>query len=140
MTESSDLTAAPIVSPLEALAAELGADVARIEREIKLTVALEIERLRAETATQMLALHDRIEAKAAALRAVPPPAEPEEPDDIAPMVAKALALIAEVPAAPPQPPAVVNVTVPLPAPRTERTRVTKHDEQGRIVEIERDVA
>jgi hypothetical protein len=130
----------PPVSPLEALAAELGADVTRIEREIKLTVALEIERLRAETATQMLALHDRIEAKAAALRAVPPPAEPEEPADIAPMVAKAMALIADPPAAPPQPPAVVNVTVPLPAPRTERTRVTKHDEQGRIVEIERDVA
>jgi hypothetical protein len=130
----------PLEELAEALGGELGAQAARIEREIKLTVALEIERLRAETATQMLALHDRIEAKAAALRAVPPPAEPETPDDIAPMVAKALALIADPPAAPPQPPAVVNVTVPLPAPRTERTRVTKHDEHGRIVEIERDVA
>jgi hypothetical protein len=130
----------PLEELAEALGGELGAQTARIEREIKLTVALEIERLRAETATQMLALHDRIEAKAAALRAAPPPAEPEEPDDIAPMVAKALALIADPPAAPPQPPAVVNVTVPLPAPRTERTRVTRHDEHGRIVEIERDVA
>jgi hypothetical protein len=128
-----------------ALGDELGAQVARIERDLKQTFALEIERLRAETATRMLAFQDRIDAKAAELRAampatVPPPAEPEEPDDIAPMIAKAMALIAEVPAAPPQPPAVVNVTVPLPAPRTERTRVTKHDEQGRIVEIERDVA
>ncbi len=143
MTEPSAPTVL-VVSPLEALAAELGADVARIERELKLTVALEIERLRVEAATQMLALQDRIDARAAELRAaIPPAAEPApaEPDDIAPMVAKAMALIADPPAAPlPQPPAVVNVTVPLPAPRTERTRVTKHDEQGRIVEIERDVA
>jgi hypothetical protein len=129
-----------------ALGDELGAQVARLERDLRQAFALELERLRAETATRMLAFQDRIDARAAELRAAMPAAEPAPPepepapDDIAPMVAKALALIADPPAAPPQPPAVVNVTVPLPAPRTERTRVTKHDEHGRIVEIERDVA
>jgi hypothetical protein len=51
-------------------------------------------------------------------------------------------MLAEAPliVAPGPLPPVVNVTVPLPAPRTERTRVTRHDEHGRIVEIERDVA
>jgi hypothetical protein len=137
----------PLEELAEALGGELGAQVARLERDLKQTFALELERLRAETAIQMLAFQDRIDAKAAELQAAIPPAadpappEPEPaPDDIAPMVAKALALLDAPPAAPPQPPAVVNVTVPLPAPRPERTRVTKPDEQGRIVEIERDVA
>lgn len=135
------------VSPLEALAAEVAADVERIERELKMTLALEVERLRAERAEFELRVERTVAERLAAVRdgAVGPPGEPgapaeiEAPDDIAPMVARALSLLSEVPplvlAQPP--PAVVNVT--LPPPRTERSRV-KHDAHGRVVEIERDVA
>lgn len=62
------------------------------------------------------------------------------PDDIAPMIGRAIALLAEAPPiVPAQPQPIINVTMPPPA-RTGRSRVTKHDAQGRILEIERDVA
>lgn len=138
-------------APLDELAAslggELGAIAARIERDLKMALALEVERLRAERAEFELRVERAVGERLAALKdgAAGPPGEPgapaeiEPPDDLAPMVARALALLAETPAlALPQPaPAVVNVT--LPPPRTERSRV-KHDAQGRVVEIERDVA
>jgi hypothetical protein len=117
----------------------LGQILADARREWQRERDLAIAEIRADVASQMLALGDRIEP-------APPPAEPQYvSDDLALMVAKAAALLAEAPpiSQPPQhPPApVVNITMPPPpAPRTERTRVTKHDERGRIVEIERDVA
>lgn len=72
----------------------------------------------------------------------PPGVEPQAPDDVAQLVARGIAMLAESPAIPPAAPAppVVNVTVPPPVRGIERTRVTKHDEKGRILEIERDVA
>jgi hypothetical protein len=118
----------------------LGKVLADERREWQRERGLAIAEIRAEAASLMLALKDKLDAPA------PEPAAPQYvSDELALMVAKAAALLAEASPiitqpAPPQPPAVVNVTVPLPAPRTERTRVTKHDEQGRIVEIERDVA
>jgi hypothetical protein len=68
-------------------------------------------------------------------------AEPYAPDDVAPLISRAIAMIAESPAiAAPQPAApVVNVTIPPAVRSVERTRVTKHDDKGRILEIERDV-
>ena len=144
----SDLIVLPETrSPLEALAAELGQDAARLERELR----LEVRAALAEHELRVRALEQQIIEQRAMLAATPgpigPPGPPgemptlEAPDEVAPMIAKAVAMLAE---APPlvmaQPAPVVNVTVPLPAPRTERTRVTKHDEHGRIVEIERDVA
>ena len=135
----------PLEELAEALGSELGAQAARIERDLKLALALEVERLRAERAEFELRVERAVGERLAALKdgpAGPPgePAEVEAPDDIAPMVAKGLALLAEAPAlVPPQPPApVVNVTVPQPAPRTERSRV-KHDAQGRVIEIEREI-
>jgi hypothetical protein len=140
-------TARVAVSPLEALAAELAADMDRIERDLKMSLALEVERLRAERAEFELRVERAVAVRLALLKdgATGPPGEPgapaevEAPDEVAPLVAKALSLMAEAPPLlPPQPsPPVVNVTVP--AARTERSRV-KHDEHGRIVEIERDVA
>lgn len=137
----------PLEELAEALGGELGAQAARIERDLKLQLAVEIERLRAERAEFELRVERTVAERLAALKdgaAGPPgepgaPAEVDAPDDIAPMVAKALSLLSE---APPlvlaqSAPAVVNVT--LPPPRTERSRV-KHDAQGRVVEIERDVA
>jgi hypothetical protein len=63
------------------------------------------------------------------------------PDDVALMIGKAIAMLEEPPPATTAAPApVINVTVPPPAARTERTRVVKHDDKGRILEIERDVA
>jgi len=140
-------------APLDELAAslgsELGAIAARIERDLRLQFAVEVERGRAERAEFQLKIERDVSEKLAARKDDPPPPvelpplpELHAPDDVAMMVGKALAMLAEAPAiAAPQPlPPVVNVTVPQPAPRTERTRVTKHDEHGRIVEIERDVA
>lgn len=139
----------PLEELAEALGSELGAQAARIERDLKLALAVEVERLRAERAEFELRVERTVGERLAALKdgaAGPPgepgpPAEVEAPDDIAPMVAKGLALLAEAPAlVPPAPPLpVVNVTVPPPAPRTERSRV-KHDAQGRIVAIEREIA
>ena len=63
------------------------------------------------------------------------------PDDVALMIGKAIAMLEEPPPATTAAPApVINVTVPPPLARTERTRVVKHDDKGRILEIERDVA
>ena len=140
----------PLEELAEALGGELGAQAARIERELKMSLRIEIERLRAERAEFELRVERAVTLRLAALKdgAAGPPGEPgapaaidDAPDDIAPMVAKALSLLVEAPPlVPPQPlPPVVNVTVPPPAPRTERSRV-KHDAQGRVVEIERDVA
>lgn len=69
-------------------------------------------------------------------------AELQAPDDVAEMIGRAVQMLVEAPplqhAQPPGP--VVNVTVPAPVRSVERTRVTKHDDKGRILEIERDVA
>ena len=137
----------PLEELAEALGSELGAQAARIERDLKLALALEVERLRAERAEFELRVERAVGERLAVLKdgAAGPPGEPgapaelDPPDDLAPMVAKALSLLSEAPPLlPPQPPpAVVNVT--LPPPRTERSRVT-HDAQGRVVAIERDVA
>ena len=63
------------------------------------------------------------------------------PDDVALMIGKAIAMLEEPPPATTAAPApVINVTVPPPPARTERTRVVKHDDKGRILEIERDIA
>jgi collagen triple helix repeat protein len=72
----------------------------------------------------------------------PPGVEPHAPDDVAVLIGRAVALLAEAPAivAAAAPAPVVNVTVPAPVRSVERTRVTKHDDKGRILEIERDVA
>lgn len=166
----------PLVSPLEALAAELGADAARIEREARLTVSGAVNEMRAEVLSLKLQLTERL----AALRdgeagpqgapgesgergeqgeagtpgadgltgeqgpPGPPgasvePVELHAPDDLAPLIGKAIAMLAEAPplmqAPPPVPQPIVNVT--LPAKGIERTRVTKHDKQGRILEFER---
>ena len=131
-------------SPLEALAAELGADVGRIERECRMRVDGGITEMRLASAALAHELTERVTARLAEVRdgeRGPPGETPalDVPDDIAPMIARAIALLAEAPplAAPQPAPAVVNVN--LPAPRTERSRV-KHDAQGRVVEIERDIA
>lgn len=68
------------------------------------------------------------------------PAEPFQlhaPDDLAPLIGRAVAMLAEASplAPPPAPQPIVNVT--LPTKGIERTRVTKHDNQGRILEFER---
>ena len=63
----------------------------------------------------------------------PQPPQPPPPPDIAGILA----------AIPQQPQPVVNVTLPSQPGKgkgeIERTRVTKHDEQGRILEFEREV-
>ena len=181
-------TAAAAVSPLDALAVEVAADVERIERALRLETSLILAEIRQEMATlraERAETEMRLAARLAELRngetgppgpqgepgergeqglpgeaivgppgeqGIPGPpgaaAEPPSlsdlyvPDDVAMMVGKALAMLAESPAiaAPAPVPPIINVTVPQPAPRTERTRVTKHDEHGRILEIERDVA
>jgi hypothetical protein len=264
MTEQSVPIAHPaIVSPLDALAAELGADAARIERECRLQVtaglaefreavaALNAERaeLRLRVMTFERDLGDRITARLAELRdgepgppgppgeaiagpagekgdpgepgpagetIVGPPGEPgpagppgpapddaivarmiEEaverlppaaqgepgapgargetgeagpagipgppgeqgppgppgempelvelhaPADLAPLIGKAIALLAEAPPILEQPVApvpIVNVTLPAAKSGVERTRVTKHDAAGRILEFERESA
>lgn len=133
--------------PRDPLAAEIGVVVGTIERELRLQVAAELAELRAVRAEQEMrlrALEEQTAARLAGLRdgePGPPGETPalDVPDEIAPMVARAIAMLAEAPSLlPPQPlPPVVNVTVP--PPRTERSRVT-HDAQGRVVAIERDVA
>lgn len=133
--------------PRDPLAAEIGVVVGTIERELRLQVAAELAELRAARAEQEMRLRGMEEQTAARLAGLrngepgPPGETPalDVPDEIAPMVARAISLLAEAPPLlpPPLPPAVVNVTVP--PPRTERSRV-KHDAQGRVVEIERDVA
>lgn len=127
--------------PREDLATEIGSVMAGIERGIR---------------EQMAALEEMTtrgfesaESRAAALEArIAEPREaglPVVPDEMAPMIARALSLLAEAPSLAkemPPPAPVVNVTVPLPpqpAPRTERSRV-QHDAQGRVIAIERDVA
>lgn len=64
------------------------------------------------------------------------------PDDLALLVGRGIALLAEAPAitAPAPPSPVISVTIPPAVRSVERTRVTKHDDKGRILEIERDVA
>lgn len=58
------------------------------------------------------------------------------PDDVAVLIGRSAAILAEAPSLPQTASApVINLTIP---PRTERTRV-KHDQQGRITEIERGV-
>jgi len=124
-------------SPLDALAAELGNDMARIKRDVSGAVA----EMRTQVAERLAAIRDGEPGPPG------PPGEPAQqhaPDELAPLIGRAIALLAEAPPlvrAPPAIPApVVNVTVPpAPPPRIERSRV-KHDEHGRIVEIERDVA
>lgn len=59
-------------APLEALAAELGADAARIEREMRLMFAVEIERLRAERAEFELRVERAVAEKLASLKDGPP--------------------------------------------------------------------
>ena len=138
---------APLDELAGALGNELGAQAARIERELKMSLALEIERLRAERAEFELRVERTVAERLAAVKdgaAGPPgepgaPAEVDAPDDIAPMVAKALSLLSEAPPLLPQQPLPPVVNVNLPAPRTERSRV-RHDAQGRVIEIERDVA
>lgn len=125
--------------PREDLAAEIGSVMAGIERDM---------RERASALEEMIVRgFADAESRAADIAArIPEPREaelPMVPDEIAPLIARAAALLAE--ALPlvvrdvPTPAPVVNVTVPMPpqpAPRTERSRV-KHDAQGRVVEIER---
>ena len=171
----------PLEELAEALGGELGAQAARIERDLKLQLAGTVAQLRAERAEFELKIERAVAERLAALKDGPagppgergergepgeaitgPPGEPgiqgppgppgeaaeppplpelHAPAEIAPLIGRAIAMLAEAPAlVPPLPPApVVNVTVPQPAPRTERSRV-KHDAQGRVVEIERDVA
>lgn len=170
-------TAPAVVSPLEALAAEVAADVSRIEREMRVEIRAEIADMRAARAEQDL----RIASRLAELQDGPPgppgargergepgegimgpageqgppgpPGAPGErgppgetpplhaPEDVALMIGRAIAMLEEPPPATTAAPApVINVTVPPPIARTERTRVVKHDDKGRILEIERDVA
>lgn len=73
-------------SPLEALAAEVGADVARIEREMKAAFSLESERLRAERAEFLLGIERAVAARLAELKDGPPgpqgsPGERGEPGE-----------------------------------------------------------
>jgi hypothetical protein len=69
----------------------------------------------------------------------PPGVDPYAPDDLAHLISRGASMLAEAPViAPPAP--VINVTVPTPVRSVERTRVTKHDDRGRILEIERNVA
>jgi len=56
--ESSAPSMPPIISPLEALAAELGANAARIEREVRLQVAGKLAELRAEVLSLKLQMHE----------------------------------------------------------------------------------
>jgi hypothetical protein len=143
---ASDLLSRSTVpqTPLEELAAALGADVARIERDMRQRIGAFGELVQtgvADIAERTAALGERVEERLAELR------DPVvAPDELAPLISRAAALLAEAPPLVRVPPAipgpVVNVTVPLPPaspPRVERSRV-KHDDAGRIVEIERDVA
>lgn len=159
-----------------ALGGELGAQTIRIERDLRLAFAVEIERLRGDRAEFELRIERAVTERLASLKDGPPgppgtpgehgvagepgeaitgppgepgppgppgvsvePVELHAPDDLAPLIGKAIAMLAEAPplmqAPPPVPPPIVNVT--LPAKGVERTRVTKHDKQGRILEFER---
>lgn len=159
-----------------ALGGELGDQAARIERDLRLSFALEAERVRAERAEFELRIERAVTERLASLKDGPPgpqgapgpagergepgeaivgppgepgppglpgasvePVELHAPDDLAPLIGKAIALLAEAPpltqAVPPVPQPIVNLT--LPAKGIERTRVTKHDKQGRILEFER---
>lgn len=139
---------APLEDLAEALGGELGAQAARIERDLKMTLALEVERLRAERAEFELRVERAVAVRLAELKdgAAGPPGEPgapaeaePPPEDIEPMIAKGLALLADAPPLASAQAPVINITVPQPQPRTERSRV-QHDAQGRVVAIERDVA
>jgi hypothetical protein len=71
-----------------------------------------------------------------------PGVEPFAPDELAFLIARGINMLAEtdcdMAACRSQPPAIVNVHLPAPARRVETTRVTKHDDRGRILEIERE--
>lgn len=175
-------TAPAAVSPLDALAAEVAADVERIERELRAEIAVMLADVRQERAmlrADRAEAELRIATRLAEIKDGPPgppgargeqgepgeaimgppgeqglpgppgapgeaapPADLYAPDDLAPLIGKSIAMLAEAPTiiAPGPMPPIVNVTVPPPPARTERTRVVKHDDKGRILEIERDVA
>jgi hypothetical protein len=80
-----------------------------------------------------VSLEDMTAAFGEVISHLPQPPQPPPPPDIAGILA----------AIPQQPQPVVNVTLPSQPGKgkgeIERTRVTKHDEQGRILEFEREV-
>jgi hypothetical protein len=139
----------------------LGEVLARERREWRRARDMALNEIRAEISTFKLSVHEFVTERLGALRdgetgpagadgpegvqgpPGPPGAAGEAPDDIALLVGRGIAMLAEaapaIAAAPGVAP-VINVTIPPAARSVERMRVTKHDDKGRILEIERDVA
>jgi hypothetical protein len=135
----------PLNEIASALGGELGAQAARIERDLRLGFALEIERLRADRAEFELRIERAVAEKLASLQDGPPgpqgaPGERGEgagdamaPDSLVPLLGRAMAILNEAPPieAKAAPNFTVNVTTPTSTHR--KTITTRRDDDGNLM-------
>jgi hypothetical protein len=135
--------------PLDELAAalggELGAQAARIERDLKLQFAADIERLRADRAEFELRIERAVAERLASLKDGPPgpqgtPGERGEsagdemaPDSLVPLLGHAMAILNEAPPleAKAAPGITLNLTTPTSTHR--KTITTRRDDEGNLI-------